>query len=653
MKKCLLYIFLLLTFLNGYSQEVPKLKTSGQPVNQSKHDSTKLSRNSQPLNAKAKIEQYLIFDSNGKSSYVDTSLTIQKEYKFNYLRKDNFGLLAFANLGQTYNELTKTYTNMSTLPDFGARARHFNYMEVDDIYYYEVPTPLTELFYKSAFQQGQLLDAFFTANLSKRLNFSVAYKGLRSLGNYQHQITSTGNLRFTANYKTTNNKYEVSTHFTSQDLSNEENGGLTDEDVLNFVSGNEDFIDRSVFDPNLQDAESILVGKRFYVNQKYHIISRHDSIGGSRLTLKNIFNFEDKYFEFQQNTSNDIFGDSFNESNIRNRATLENFHSKLSIEYQDEKIGILALGLNYNDINYGYDKVTILNDQIIPNRIKDQIISADGLYSNQFGPLFFESGAGVNVIGDFDGYFFTSKIDYKFSENLKINANFSINSAAPNYNTLLHQSDYLNYNWDNINDFENLNSYDFGFKLKSEKFFNISLNYTTIDNFTFFSRDINSGLIRPFQLEESIDHLKVRVDKELRLGKFALDNSVLYQNVNDGSNSHNLPEFVVRNTLYYSNHFFNNKALYLQTGITLNYFTEYFMDGYDPILAEFYTQNTMRLGGFPRLDFFVNLKIRQARIFFKAEHFNSSFTGYDYFSAPNIPYRDFTVRFGLVWNFFL
>jgi len=77
------------------------------------------------------------------------------------------------------------------------------------------------------------------------------------------------------------------------------------------------------------------------------------------------------------------------------------------------------------------------------------------------------------------------------------------------------------------------------------------------------------------------------------------------------------------------------------------------MNAYDPLLAEFYVQNENEFGGFPRLDFFINLKIKQTRIFLKAEHFNSSFTGYDYYSSPSYPYRDFVVRFGIVWNFFL
>jgi hypothetical protein len=164
--------------------------------------------------------------------------------------------------------------------------------------------------------------------------------------------------------------------------------------------------------------------------------------------------------------------------------------------------------------------------------------------------------------------------------------------------------------------------------------------------------NIDNTNIKSQQYNDFVNYFRIKIDKEFKYGKFALHNSIMYQNVLDGNVVLNVPEFITRNTLYYSNHFFK-KALFLQTGITLNYFTEYNMNAYNPLLAEFYTQNNTKIGGFPRLDFFINAKVRQTRIYLKAEHFNSSFTGYDYYSAPNYPYRDFAVRFGIVWNFFL
>ena len=92
--------------------------------------------------------------------------------------------------------------------------------------------------------------------------------------------------------------------------------------------------------------------------------------------------------------------------------------------------------------------------------------------------------------------------------------------------------------------------------------------------------------------------------------------------------------------------------MYLQTGVTLKYFTKYYMNAYNPVLGEFYVQDQEEIGNFPMLDFFINAKVQRTRIYFKLEHFNSSFTGYNYYTAPDYPYRDFVIRFGLVWNFF-
>ncbi len=55
------------------------------------------------------ITDYLIISSAKDTTYVDTTLSIKKEYKFNYLRKDEFGLMPFANVGQTYNSLTYSF----------------------------------------------------------------------------------------------------------------------------------------------------------------------------------------------------------------------------------------------------------------------------------------------------------------------------------------------------------------------------------------------------------------------------------------------------------------------------------------------------------------------------------------------------------------
>ncbi|TYA53322.1 putative porin [Formosa maritima] len=659
MRKILLAFFLIGVVNLGFSQISPTRNKDqnqeGLIKNENYQDdsyqgSTKSTSNENIKNKDAKIDMYLIISHKSDTTYVDTTLTVKKEYKFNYLRKDNFNLMPFSNVGQSYNTLIYMFNDNNLMPSFGARARHFNYMEIEDINYYHVPTPFTDLYYKTAFEQGQQVDAFFTANTSKQFNFSIAYKGLRSLGKYQHALTSTGNFRFTSSYKTKDNRYIANGHIVMQDLLNEENGGLQDSNVPYFESGNPEFKDRDLLAVNFEDAENILKGKRFYLNHKYIINKKIDSLTKNKLSVGQVIAFEDKYYEYNQDDQNDYFGGAFRQDDLRDRVTLEDFNTKLYANYSNNIVGDIQFNTTYNNFNYGYDKVTYINSNLITNRLKGDVISIGGTYFKNIKGFNIEGEFGLNVSGDFEGNFLMGKASYQFTDDILFSAKINHSSRAPNYNYLLYQSVYENYNWETS--FNNTETQNIEFVFQSNKIANLSLNITSINDYAYFKKVSDTGLVKPFQSNKAISYLSIKLEKEFRYKKFALDNSIVYQTVNDDNQVFNVPEFVTRNTLYYSDYFFK-KALFLQTGITFNYFSNYYMNGYDPLLAEFYVQTDREYGGFPRFDFFVNAKIQQARIYFKAEHFNSAWTGYDFYSAPNHPYRDFVIRFGLVWNFFL
>ena len=93
---------------------------------------------------KASISQYRIITLERDTTFVDTSLTIKKEYEYNYLRRDIFGLMPFANEGQTYTTLQYGLNKTSSFPEFGYTAKQFNYLLPNQIKYYSVATPFTE-----------------------------------------------------------------------------------------------------------------------------------------------------------------------------------------------------------------------------------------------------------------------------------------------------------------------------------------------------------------------------------------------------------------------------------------------------------------------------------------------------------------------------
>ena len=77
------------------------------------------------------ITDYKYFFSNGIEKSVDTTLTIYKDYKFNFIREDDFELLSFANVGHTYNKLGYNFNDEFKLPQYGTRGKHYSYYEIE------------------------------------------------------------------------------------------------------------------------------------------------------------------------------------------------------------------------------------------------------------------------------------------------------------------------------------------------------------------------------------------------------------------------------------------------------------------------------------------------------------------------------------------
>ena len=600
---------------------------------------------------KPPIDYYKIISAARDTTFVDTTLSIKKKYKFNYLRKDNFELLQFSNVGQTYNSLAYNFDKLNLKPLFVAQSHHFNYKEIEDINYYNVPTPLTELYFKTAYSQGQQLDAFFTVNTSPQFNFSIGYKGVRSLGNYQHILTSTGNFTFTSNYRTKNNRYVVRAHVAAQDILNEENGGLTDNSLQLFINNDPEFNDRGRLDVNFENAENKLEGLRFYGDHYYELLGQRDSTGYSVLRVGNVLSYEDKFFRYNQTAPFSGFGPSYETANLFTKTKLEDFNVKAYADFDNSLIGKITAWAGYNDFNYGYNSVLILDEERIPNRIKGNIIEAGAAYEKEYRGFKLSGKGAINVAGDFDGNYLQGAASYNLNEEYNARASITVHSVAPNFNFLLYQSDYQNYNWKT--ELNNVKTQELKFEINTKNFGNASVSYTGIDDYAYFGIKENDSTPSPLQASERVDYLKIKAEKEFKYGKFGLENTIMYQQLLSGENVFNVPQLITRNTLYFEDHLFK-RALFLQTGVTFKYFTEYNMNAYDPVLAEFYVQNNQELGGYPLVDIFLSGKIRQTRIFFVYENLTSLFnTTNNHFAAPGYPYRDAVLRFGLVWNFFL
>ena len=805
MKKVLLVLFLVFYFVNA-SAQVMKMQGQGGGIggnNMFKSDSSKFnSKVDIKLSGKTKYTDFKMFSIDNDTTYIDTTLTLQKDFIFNYIRKDNFELLPFHNQGQTFNKLAYNFETNSVFPEMGMDAKQFNYYKVEDIKYYYVPTPTSEVMYRTGLEQGQVLNAFLTMNTSRQFNFSVAYKGLRSLGKYRESLASHGNFRTTFNYHSKNEVYALKGHFSSFDLLNNENGGLTEQSIIYFEENDPNYTDRGRLDVNYSDAENMLEGKRYFIDQTFTLFSKKNTLTKKHLKIQNLikqqkldsiknalasktvdstkvdsinpkkiepkeiskikkgslkkdslslqkklldstqtfikndslailntpldavvlikkdtliplpqidstkisikkkdsilpnlkskkelvlnkktskkiketskdsskvtvskldsiknitdnvefkfghkFIYETKHYRFKKVEAGTFFGDAY-ESPIADHTSYQKMENQVYLELNTPYTGLIRAKANYYNYNYHYNSILYLDTITISDKLKGNALSVGADWKAKIGKLILKADVNSMISGNLTGNSIKASVNYKKDSVFSIKGYAEVTSKSPSLNKILYQSAFKDYNWKN--DFNNEEIKNAGVEFILNKWGSINASYNLIDNYTYFDT-----ISRPTQANETLNYIKVKANQHFTYKKFTLDNTVMYQTVLDGESFFNVPQIVTRNTLYFASHLFKGDPLYLQTGVTFKYFTAFKANAYNPLLSEFVLQNKTEIGNYPILDFFFNMQVQRTRIFLKVENFGAGFTGRNYYSAPSYPYRDLTVRFGLVWNFFI
>ena len=644
---------------------------------------------------KVGINDYKIMFMDGSEKDVDTSLSIEGEYTFNFLRKDYFEYLTFPNMGEGFNKMGYDFHSQPFTPQMGFRVKHFGYFEKEDIAYYEVPSPYTELFFKSTFQQGQNLDATLAINTSPKFNIAVSFKGFRSLGKYLASLSRARQFRLSSQYQTYNQRYRMRLHQTTQTLENQVNGGLTNDsdyffkNAPNYLSvdesgnpildenGNEQivfydgFLDRNRLGTHIK-ADNVLSGKRYFMEHRYQLfpIKKDSTVYEMSVGLRT--SLENKTYQYKQDKPGKYFNETYENTVVVDSTMFNTIENNLFLSFKDKTLGQFNLDLYHHNWNYSigpneYEKDTVLSNEINANQIAVQA---------RWEKEIFGFSSKAMVYKSLKNEYATQALRVNLSRNIIkdiiLGASYNYRSQPLNFNFYLTQSDFREYNWENSS-LENQNFKTQSIFLSHPKWGSIKADWTSINNYTFFNNktpllQLNKRFIlEVLQTEKKIHYLKVRLDNRFDFGNFSWVNNLQYQKVNQEENTEellsgplalNVPKWLIRSTFMLTSSIFN-KALFFQSGFTFVFFTDYYADQYNPILAEFVTQNNTKIGEYPRVDFFFNSKIKSSRIYLKLENISSPIehlinidTQYDYYSAPFVPYRDFSIRFGLIWNFF-
>ena len=656
MKKTIIGLFLLGTVIAQAQQD--SVQQILKPLKGS-------STNDSITNFKTKITDYKFWNNGQKPEIIDTTLNIKNYYNQNFIRRDAFGKLFFPNVGGVVTDLEYQDQPFSTslLPT----GKKYNYYRTSDIKYYDVKTPYTEFIYENGVKEGNFLSSTFSHNINKQFNYTFHYRGLVSEGRYRNEKAQNNTFVFSSNYKTKNERFKLWWHYSAQNLKNNENGGI--KDINDFILQDERRMTnvRNI-EVNSQTAKSTFDARRIEMNASYGILKRmnaKDSTFYNPIIIKNTISYEKQKFRYEDSSA---VGDLY-ETEILTRLGRSNqkastdFYNVTTAGFQwTDRVQIEA-GVKFQNLrvfseealNYQIfdpkDPTVVLRTVVNPKQIEENLVGI-------VGKVNFDWNEKLKLYGNAE---FLQSDNYKSVYNVDavlditpvngytLSAGALIQAKIPSLNQIYNQSFFEDFNY--AHQFETENTQKLFAKLNLEKVkTSVEGSLYNIDNHVYLDQDLVYK-----QLSDNVNYFKIKGINHLQFGKINLVSTAQYQKVTKNETYMPLPDFLIRETLYWQGELFNKKAQ-LQAGINATYFTKYNGMRYIPIINEFALQDptsVQEIGGYPILDIFINFKVQNMRFYIRGEHINASFTKEpNYFAAPNVPYRDFKFQLGLKWNIF-
>nr|WP_281367925.1 putative porin [Rufibacter quisquiliarum] len=187
--------------------------------------------------------------------------------------------------------------------------------------------------------------------------------------------------------------------------------------------------------------------------------------------------------------------------------------------------------------------------------------------------------------------------------------------------------------------------------VKNHYFF-AELQFSNIRDYVFYQDSIGGKWAEPEQVSGAINLVQGVLRHKFNLKHFVFDNT-LYYNSSSGPKAIRMPEWYVNAKAYWEGPLFK-KAIFLQTGLEMNWHTDYYADGYMPVTQQFHLQNSFLITRYPTFDVFLNTDIKTVNLFLKLSHINNITSGWEqgYFTTPYYAANPFSFQFGVKWNFY-
>ena len=585
----------------------------------------------------------------GHLHYVDTTITTFHQYDL--LEKNNRMYNTLSNVGLA--SCNRVFS-LSDKVGYQMRSEAFGpYMLYnDEVRYYKLMRPFTELQYFMGPSKEQTLGVTFSRKMSPQFTFGADLYLVNAPGRYQNSKSDDKYVYFTSRYHTKNYRYGILANYLHNKVVVRENGGITADSLF---SDNLEK-DRKAIPVALTTAQNRVKASGFFVEQYFNLTKpgmRKDSTprtlaGGSLiysfLYQRNQLIYSDEhggdtlfYKDFPA-----VFDDTLRTYDSAYQQLIRNRFMWSSLAYNSDKLSRVfraSFGVNYDHITQTlpYDSAQYINNQLIPF----------GTLSLKLFQRSFLDASAEMVFGGYN------------SGDLKISGSLLqyLGSVKKNIGQLYFRVVFQNKTpaWY----FTHYSSNRFNWQLDLQKervlllageyryhTFRAGVAFRSLGNYTFFSDSV-----RPQQAATPGSVTQVYAAGTIPFGSFGVNLRAVYQTTSMPSILH-LPQLTGKADVFFKHWIFKGAA-HLQTGVQLSYFTSYYADAYMPELRAFYLQDKTQIGNYIYLDLYATMKIKTFRFFLQGKNLLGFVEkNKRYYNTPGYPGFDGGFYFGIAWKLY-
>ena len=563
-----------------------------------------------------------------------------------------------------------------------------------DVKFYHTTTPYSSVSYKKGFvtdMDQNDISFMFTGNVSRRTNLGMTIDYLNSYGRFTSQEGKTVFGSVFGSYN--GDHYSLQAAFTWNTLNNFENGGLSNPDDLGGSLKPQDMPVKmqgmSAFrylSGYLNHYYSICVERERKVNYRERDEEgkwiKKDSVKIEYVpvtTFRHVFETTDatkKYIE--KNAGQGFYTNIYrNPTSTLDSASCLTIKNTLSVTFEEEfntwlRFGAMVYAMNEVQchispigqtvelpatsnllfgnfpITYPLTNLHAIPDTLYGQRWTNNTYIGGTLYKNQGKYIHYGFNGNICLAGYKLGEFqVNGHLDAGFKlgkDSMTLAAKAYIKNETPDYYLTHYRSNH--YQWDN--NFKKTYRFYVGGEIAYPTKWvqpKLDVSFENITQHIYFAED---GC--PQQMEGNIQVLAADLQLNITTPWVNLDNRIVYQH--SSSTNLPLPALTMYNNLYYHGTWV--KALDVQIGVDMRFFTKYYAPILNPAIGQFCVQNKEQVGNYPVMNVYANFYVKYIRLklFAQYQHFNASFMSKQYFNMPGYPMAPDMFRAGLSWHFY-